>query len=253
MRNQPSTDSLEERSSVRSRALRWAGLAFAIPFPAIITWGYFVIAGRYSTSTQQTIYLTVKTIQFAFPAIWTYFILRESLRTSRPTASGLVLGVAFGAAISGAGIAIFSWYLRDLPVFASAAELMQKKITGFGINSTAKYLFLAGFYSLVHSLLEEYYWRWFVFRQLERLIPLWPAILVSAAAFTLHHIVVLAIYFQSAPALAALFAGAVGLGGCFWAWLYYRSDSIFDTWPSHLLVDMGLFLGIGYPLVRHAF
>lgn len=244
---------LPDRAADSNRALRWAGIAFAIAFPSIITWGYFVAAARYSTGTQQTIYLIVKVIQFGFPAVWTALVLRESHRTSRPTPSGLMLGLVFGAAISGLGGAVFNWFLYDLPVFDSAAALMQQKVAGFGINSAPKYFLLAAFYSLVHSLLEEYYWRWFVFRQLQRVIPLWAAILVSAIGFTLHHIVVLAIYFRSAPLLAAFCAVGVSVGGCFWAWLYQRDDSIFETWPSHALVDLGLFLGIGYPLLRHAF
>jgi membrane protease YdiL (CAAX protease family) len=236
-----------------NRALRWAGIAFAIAFPSIITWGYFVAAARYSTATQQTIYLIVKIIQFGFPAVWTALVLRESLRTSQPSASGLLLGVVFGAAISGLGVAVFNLFLYDLPVFASAAVLIQQKVAGFGISSASKYFLLAGFYSLVHSLLEEYYWRWFVFRQLQRLMPLRAAIVASAVGFTLHHIVVLAIYFRSAPLLAAFCAAGVAVGGGFWAWLYHRDDSIFETWPSHALVDLGLFMGIGYPLLRQAF
>jgi membrane protease YdiL (CAAX protease family) len=253
MQNRRDSDSVAAPNRGRNRALAWAGVVFAIAFPSIITWGYFVVAARYSTATQQTVYLIVKIIQFGFPVVWTALVLRESLRTSRPTARGLMLGLAFGAGISGLGVVVFNLFLRDLPIFASAAELMQQKVAGFGVDSAAKYFVLAGFYSLVHSLLEEYYWRWFVFRQLERLIPLWPAIIVSAIGFTLHHLVVLAIYFHSAPGLAALFGLAVAIGGCFWAWLYHRDDSIFETWPSHALVDLGLFLGMGYPLLRHAF
>ena len=49
------------------RALRIGGLIFAMLFPTVITWGYFVLAGRYSTGTQQTVYLTVKIIQIRVP------------------------------------------------------------------------------------------------------------------------------------------------------------------------------------------
>jgi membrane protease YdiL (CAAX protease family) len=53
--------------------------------------------------------------------------------------------------------------------------------------------------------------------------------------------------------LVALLSAATAIGGFVWAWLYERSDSIFDTWPSHLLIDVGVFFGVGYELVRHAF
>jgi CAAX protease family protein len=234
-----------------SSSLRWAGLAFAIAFPTLFTWVYFVFAGRYSTGTQQTVYLIAKIVQFSFPAVWAYFVLREPLRTARPTASGLFYGIAFSVAVVAAGMALFEFVLRDTQVFALAADLIHRKIASFGVNSAWKYFLMAGFYSLFHSLLEEYYWRWFVFRQLRRLMSLWPAVIISALAFTLHHIVVLCVFFRGAPWLIVLLAAAVAIGGCFWAWLYQRSDSIFDTWLSHLLIDAGIFFGVGYELVRH--
>jgi uncharacterized protein len=235
------------------RALRIGGLIFAMLFPTVITWGYFVLAGRYSTGMQQTVYLTVKIIQFAFPAAWTLLSLREPLRTNRPTVSGLLLGAAFSVAVVAAGMAVFKFKLHDMPIFATAAELIQKKIAAFGVTSAAKYFLLCGFYSLFHSLLEEYYWRWFVFRQLRHSLGLWPAAVLSAVGFTLHHIVVLSVFFKDAPLLVVLFSAAIAIGGTFWAWLYERSGSIFDPWLSHLLIDAGLFFGIGYELVRHTF
>ncbi|MFO0788078.1 MAG: CPBP family intramembrane glutamic endopeptidase [Pirellulales bacterium] len=244
---QPSAD-LEQGHSRQS--LRYAGLAFAIFFPTLITWGYIVFAERYSTGIQQTVYLTAKVIQFAFPAVWAYFILREPLRTSRPTTSGLLMGIAFGTVVAGAGVAIFNLFLRGNPVFTSAAGLIQTKIVAFGIDSDVKYFLLAGFYSLFHSLLEEYYWRWFVFQQLRRVLPLWAAVVVSGVAFTLHHVVVLVVYFKTQYLLIAVLAFAVAIGGWFWAWLYSRSNSIFDTWLSHLLIDAGIFFGVGFELVK---
>jgi membrane protease YdiL (CAAX protease family) len=235
------------------RALRWAGLVFALGFPTLITWGYFVFAGRYSMGVQQTVYLTVKVIQFAFPAAWTLLVLREPLRTARPTVKGLALGAAFSIVVVGAGMLVFQYALRELPIFTKAAELIEKKITGFGITTAGAYFLLGGFYSLFHSLLEEYYWRWFVFQQLKKLTSLWPAIAISAIGFALHHVVVLSMFFRGLPWLVAAFAAATAIGGAFWAWLYNRSGSIFDTWLSHLLIDAGLFFGIGYQMVQHMF
>ena len=237
----------------RSRfdALRWAGVLFAIAFPTLITWVYFVLAGRYSQGVQQSIYLTVKIIQFAFPAAWTWFALGEALRTGRPTAKGLLLGALFSAIVVAAGMVLFHLVLRQSPVFATAAGKIHQKIELFGINTAAKFFLLAGFYSLFHSLLEEYYWRWFVYHQLRKLVPMSWAVLVSGLAFMLHHVVVLREFFHEAPWLVALLSGAIAVGGFFWAWLFERSGSIFDSWLSHLLIDAGIFFGVGYPLVRH--
>jgi membrane protease YdiL (CAAX protease family) len=224
-------------------------VAFALVYPAIITWVYFVVAGKYSTGTQQTLYLVVKSIQFAFPIFWVWFVLKEPLRTGRATPKGLFLGAAFSVLVVGAGWLLFDRALRDFAVFSSASALIRGKIGGFGIDSVWKYAVLAGFYSLFHSLLEEYYWRWFVFRQLRRLVPLWPAIIVSALGFMGHHVIVLHEFFKEAPGLAWALSSAVALGGAFWAWLYERTGSIFGPWLSHLLIDAGIFW-IGYDLIR---
>jgi membrane protease YdiL (CAAX protease family) len=234
-----------------SSRLRWGGVVFALVFPTIITWAYFVLAGRYSTAVQQTTYLVVKSIQFAFPLVWVAFVLREPLRTGRLATPGLALGAAFSVIVVGAGWLLFDRVLRDADVFQGAAALIHEKIGGFGIDAIWKYIVLAAFYSLFHSLLEEYYWRWFVFRQLRRLMPFGPAVVVSALGFMSHHVVVLGEFFQDAPWLACLFASAVAVGGAFWAWIYERTGSLFGPWLSHLLIDAGIFW-VGYDLVRHA-
>jgi membrane protease YdiL (CAAX protease family) len=231
--------------------LRWIGIAFAMSFPTLGTWLYFDFAGGYSEFAQKVTYAAFKIIQFAFPVVWVVLALREPLRTRRPTASGVVIGIVFAALVVAGGMAVFEFALSDRPIFSQAAVEIHDKIAKFGIDSSGKYFLLAGFYSLFHSLLEEYYWRWFVFRQLRHKMALWPAAIISAIAFTLHHIIVLSVFFQGAPWLVALLAGATATGGIFWAWLFNRSDSVFDIWPSHLVIDAGLFLGIGYPLVRH--
>ena len=233
------------------RSLRWFGVLFALAFPTFITLAYFVFAARYSMGVQQATFLVVKCIQFAFPLVWVALVLRERLRIRRPDASGLLLAAAFSIVIVAAGWLVFDLGLRNSAVFSAAAAKIHVKIAQFGIDATWKYAVLAIFYSLFHSLLEEYYWRWFVFRQLRALVPLWPAIVVSAIAFMAHHVVILSEFFNEVPWLAWLFSSAVAVGGIFWAWLYERTGSLYSTWLSHLLIDAGIFW-IGYDLVRGA-
>ena len=63
-----------------------------------------------------------------------------------------------------------------------------------GPADTGKYVALAVFYALVHSLLEEYYWRWFVFGQLRALVAPTLAIVLSSLAFAAHHVILLYVY-----------------------------------------------------------
>jgi membrane protease YdiL (CAAX protease family) len=112
-----------------------------------------------------------------------------------------------------------------------------------------RYLVLAAFFSVAHSLLEEYYWRWFVFGQLRRVAPLGLALVLSSLAFMAHHVVVLYLYLPghllSAVAPSSL---AIAAGGVVWAWLYDRVGSLYPSWLGHLLVDATIFV-IGWDLL----
>jgi membrane protease YdiL (CAAX protease family) len=237
-----------EPLSPSRKKLIWFGAIFALIFPTLITWGYFVYAERFSTSVEQSIYLVVKALQFGFPAAWVGLVLREPLLRERPGTQGLLLGAVFSAAVVGASWLVFTMFLRDTAVFQSAAEKIGGRLAQIGIDTAWKYAALGVSYALVHSLMEEYYWRWFAFGQLRRLVRVWPAILVSALAFMGHHVVVLGEFFHEMPWIAWLFSSAVAVGGVFWAWLYDRTDSLLGPWLSHLIIDAGIFW-VGYELI----
>ena len=122
---------------------------------------------------------------------------------------------------------------------------MRGKLLGFGVTTPGLMIAAGAFYALIHSALEEYYWRWFVFGRLRRLTGVPAAIFVSSVGFMGHHVIVLAHYFSWPWALAA--AACVGIGGALWAWLYQWSGSLAGPWIGHLLIDAAIF-AIGYDL-----
>ena len=75
--------------------------------------------------------------------------------------------------------------------------MIRLKIEEFSAAAPARYVVLAAFLAVVHSLLEEYYWRWFVFGRLRRLVSSPAAILISSLAFMAHHVVVLGRFFPN--------------------------------------------------------
>jgi membrane protease YdiL (CAAX protease family) len=225
---------------------------FALGFPGVFTWVYFVALRSSPGALQQTVYALGKTIQFTFPLFWVLVIERRRPVWSRPGAAGLGAGFAFGLAVFAAGVALYLAWLKPAGFLQEAAGEIQKKIAGFGVRSIAAYLALGAFYSVIHSFLEEYYWRWFVFGQL-RVITAWrTAVGVSSVGFMAHHVILLATYFGWSSPAAYLFSLAVAVGGAFWAWLYHRSRSLYGPWLSHLLIDAAIF-AVGYDLVRPMF
>jgi len=101
-------------------------------------------------------------------------------------------------------------------------------------------------FCLFHALLEEYYWRWFVFGGLLKYFSPILAGIIASIGFGLHHFIVLAQYF---PFWITLLLGiAVIGGGLFWCLLYYKTKTILGNWLSHIFVD-AVIMGIGYVML----
>ncbi len=235
-----------------SRRAETCALAFALTFPTLLTLAYFVLLADSPAGIQRAVGGIGKGIQFAFPLFWILAVRRQRLGWKPPGTKGLAENLAFGVSVFAALLLLYHTWLGPSGLLDAAGEEIRKKVIGFGMDTPAKYFALAAFYALGHSLLEEYYWRWFVFGQLRRLLPLWAAVLVSSLGFMAHHVLILATFFGWPSWATVLFSLAVASGGAIWAWLYHRSGSLYGPWLSHLLVDAGIFI-LGYQMVGDLF
>jgi membrane protease YdiL (CAAX protease family) len=235
-----------------SPRLRWCALVFAMSFPSFMAWTYFVaLSGqtRSDNSLVFTAYTLGKVVQFGFPLAWIALWERQRLRPARPSSRGLTWGLGFGLSVGAAMFAIYYGVLRGSEWLAATPGQVQAKISEFHADTPARFLLLAAFISVAHSLLEEYYWRWFVFDELRRLLPVTTAVILSSLAFMAHHVIILAVYFPGQFWEAALpFSLCVAAGGAAWAWLYQRTGTIYSSWLSHALVDVAIMV-VGYDLV----
>lgn len=233
------------------RRVEPAVLVVACLLPTFVTLTYFVWAAGSPAGVQQAVYGAAKVVQFLLPVVWVGAVCRERLAWPVWNTRGLALGIAFGLLVS-AALWVLYLGLAGTTLLNSALEPIREKISEIGVVSPHRFLALGVFYALIHSLLEEYYWRWFVFGRLRLHTKLTAAIVISSVAFAAHHVVVLWAYFAHQPVFALLLAACVAIGGVFWSWLYDRSKSIYSTWFSHLFVDAAIF-AVGYDIARPIF
>jgi hypothetical protein len=168
---------------------------------------------------------------------------RGQLSWSPPKLGGFrtaaVLGLAIAAVIFAAdAIASHLDAIHHEKIAASAAQT--------GLNHFGIYLGSAIGWITLNSLMEEYVWRWFVFRKFEVLPGGKLAAPAAALAFTAHHMIVLAAQFDWPIAL--LGSCGVFIGGTAWIWLYLRYCSIWPGYVSHAIADTAIFI-IGYRLI----
>lgn len=223
-------------------------LALALVLPTLVTWLYFVVLADQASHWQQLAATLGKSVQFLLPIVWVVGVQQRKLRWS-PPGRGLWEGALFGVAVVMLMLVAYHVGLKPWAGFHGAAAAIREKVQQIGISSTSSYVGLGAFYALVHSGLEEYYWRWFVFRQLKCLASVRSAVLISSLGFMAHHVILLATFFGWGSPLTYLGSLGVAIGGAYWAWLYQRTGSLMGSWLSHLVVDAGIFL-VGYDIVR---
>lgn len=130
-------------------------------------------------------------------------------------------------------------------------EPMKEKIVQMGLNNIWLYLAGALYWCTINSLLEEYFWRWFIFVRLRDVLPksavgVGLAVFVGGLLFTAHHVVALKVYFDWKTTLLASLG--VFIGGVTWSLLYLKYKNIYAGYVSHVYADIIIFF-IGWQLI----
>jgi hypothetical protein len=218
----------------------------AMAFPSLATWLYFVtFAG---SESMRFVFAGTKLIQFAFPVVWILGVRRRWPQFQWNGGAGVGLGLALGAMIAGVMYTLYVTLVDRTTWLDAGIVEVQHKVAQIGADTPTRFLALAVFYSLVHSLMEEYYWRWYAFGELRRFVGDWGAIVISSLGFMAHHVIVVGLYFRETWWLTALLSLSVAVGGGAWAWIYRRSGTLFGPWLSHALVDAGI-MAVGYQMI----
>ena len=144
------------------------GLIFAICFPTFLTALYFVALAKTPAGWQQGVYASGKFLQFAFPILWVRWVLRTPISGTCRYTYLLIPSLAFGSAVMLGMLILANYWLIPYGYLETVAVGVQQKTIDLGINTPLRYTVFGSFYVIVHSLLEEYYWRWFVFGQLRK-------------------------------------------------------------------------------------
>jgi membrane protease YdiL (CAAX protease family) len=228
-------------------------LILGLVIPTAITWVYFVWLADAPPSRQQAAFGLGKGMQFLLLAFvlygWMGSELKRSLgRWKEIRLSYWLVGAASGMLIGGSIFAAYLWLLLPWGAMESVREVAMAKLTAYGGDSVLGLAAIGLFYSLIHSGLEELYWRVFIYRGLAGNMADHWALGLSSLGFMAHHVLVLGKFFGYASAWTYVCSAGVAIGGLIWGVMFLRTKSLWPAWLSHGLVDASLFL-IGYHLV----
>jgi len=218
--------------SISKRSAMWA-LLLLVPVPSV--GAYMGLIGMPDTAVGKAAFTLAKVWLIALPVLWHWRVDRLKVSVPRPHGRGMGMAVVTGMVIF-VGIAGAYWLIGRHWI---DAEAMRETATRAGLGSPAAYLIGAIYWCTLNSLAEEYVWRWFVFTRFKAIVGAWPAVVLSGLAFTLHHIIALAAYFDwRVTVLASL---GVFIGGATWSWLYLRYRNIYAAYVSHVFADLIIF------------
>ncbi len=188
------------------------------------------------------LWVVAKIWLFGLPAAWHLLVDRQQPSWSAPRRGGLGVGAVLGLGI---GLVVVAAYLLlGQPIID--VDGVRAAVEPVGLTTPARFVGLGAYIVTVNALLEEYVYRWFVFRKWEILVGERWAVLGAAVVFTTHHALILAALLP--PRIAFLGSAGVFAGGLIWSWLYLRYRSVWPGYVSHAVVDVAV-LGVGYVLI----
>ncbi len=224
----------------RDKAQALLSLGILVPAPTLgVLFAMWIAPG---SRFGETVFVLCKITLLLLPALWSIFVLEEKISLSPMRKGGAIFGALSGVLIASAILMVWFFFASK---FVSAEE-MRKTCSELGLCRLDFYICGALYWSFINSMLEEYVWRSFVFKQSRILIGKIPAIVFVALAFAVHHAFAMAYYFPWQLVLLAC-AGIV-FGSIIWSCAYSRYESIWPGYISHVFADLAIF-AVGYQIL----
>ncbi len=232
-----------------SRLKDWLALGPALTLPFFFSLFYMTVLDTPS-HLALPIYLLAKLNLILWPLISWRIILREP--EPRKDELRLTLRDLGWALLTGGSIALAILVFAYLPpvgqMLENSVPAILDRLNNLNVTRESFWIF-AIYLVFIHSVLEEFYWRRFVFSELSNRVGNSFAHLAAGIGFASHHMVITGTLFGWAW---GLFMGAtIGVGGVIWAVLYRRTKSILAAYVSHALADAAVVIVALDLLVPH--
>jgi len=200
------------------------------------------------TALGTLLYIGAKCWIVLVPLIWWRCIDHGAWSWSPPKRGGFAVALIAGVVIAAVMLGVYAIALHN-HWLASSIPRMRAQAARTHLDVWWVFLVFVLVISSANALMEEFVWRWFVYRQCAALMPSALAVLAAAALFTVHHTAALCV--QATAASVLLGSLGVFLGGLIWSWMYQRYQSIWPGFVCHILADAGMF-AIGWHMIYRA-
>lgn len=100
------------------------------------------------------------------------------------------------------------------------------------------FIYVALYISFINSLLEEFFFRGFIFLNLKKLIISKYAYIISALAFAIYHVAIMGSWFS--PIIFLLAMAGLFIGGLIFNYLNESNENIYSSWLVHMMANFAI-------------
>lgn len=138
------------------------------------------------------------------------------------------------------GIGVYVIILGAYLVLREFIDLSMIKDTldkNLGVNKE-NFIWVALYISFINSLLEEFFFRGFIFLNLKKLAKSKQAYILSAFAFAIYHVAIMGSWFH--PLIFLLAMAGLFVGGLIFNYLNESSSTIYGSWIVHMMANFAI-------------
>ena len=159
---------------------------------------------------------------------------KESISLFRPSEKKAIgITILLGSVVY---MAIIGVYLLVSP-YMDLGEIRINLQNDLGVNRD-NFLFVAVYISFVNSLLEEFFFRGYLFLGLLKRTNRWKAYTLSAFLFALYHVAIIGGWFS--PPLFILAMTGLFVGAIIFNFLNEKNENILNSWIVHMMANLAI-------------
>lgn len=132
------------------------------------------------------------------------------------------------------GILAVYFLIKNFINLDNIIEVLDKSVK---VNKN-NFLWIALYISFVNSLLEEFFFRGFIFLNLKKVSNRKFAYIISAFAFSIYHVAIMANWFN--PAIFLLVITGLFISGIIFNYLNEKNENIYNSWIVHMMANFSI-------------
>lgn len=151
------------------------------------------------------------------------------IRSKKTLIHAAILGIAIYL-----GILLVYFVLRNFINLDKIIEILDKSADVDKDN----FIWIAIYISFINSLLEEFFFRGFIFLNLRKASGRKSAYIISAFAFSIYHVAIMGSWFNPIIFIVAMIG--LFIGGIIFNYLNEKSENIYNSWIVHMMANFAI-------------